>query len=1012
MDMTWNLRAAGVTVALSLFLASTTNAQVTISPSHPELLQQQISAAYNAGQKSVTVPPGVYRIPVQNGFHLYFLNMANFEIDATGATFVFQDQTATGIVFNNCDHVFFHGATLYFATPPFSQGVIGAIAPDGSYLDVQIEPGYPTNLDDPTHFAPQLIAHLFDSSTRWWKRNVGGDIYGTGTQRLGTDTFRIFTRSLGGAAVGDLVGIRTGVGDHIIRVNSCSDMILQNLTILNSANFGIAESTGGDLGANHYLSITIKRGPRPPGATTDPVFSTSADGINSTEARTGPDVENCYLESMPDDALPVSGHYSWVMEASGNTLIVSNTDVYSGTNFNIGDPLRLIDANNQPAGEAFVTNVLPLPNYTNTRKSARNTVIDFTVGPYYQITLDRTLKAGFDYLAGNPNASGSGFIYRNNTIQNNRERGIGISADNGIVEGNVIDGTTVNAITIGPQFYWSGAGYSRNIVIRNNTIRNVGYWAGATAAISIYTDVGATAPGAMQNIIIDGNTLEDFDVAAMYITSVTGLVVSNNIFRNLQNNPPFEMNNVGENVLPGALIYVTQSDAVEFQGNTTSQLGAFNSLFVQASATGKVQGVAYTSVLASSDADFSGTQGGNNWYYGYFSAGNVNAFTQLPTFDATDQRWEHTTFGPPWTLVGASSTFHPNGADSGGEEWAVRRWMSTAAGSAKITGHLAKADTNPASPGVYGRLYLNHGLIYEHFLAGTDGVGADYSLTVTLHAGDIVDFAVAPNTSAVTSDSTVFTGSIVVTIPPPPPGNAPSIAAIANAASGQGGIASQTFISIYGQNFAPPGSNPGFLDTWSQSVIAGKLPTMLDGVTVTIGGQAAYVAALTPNQINVLTPSLPIGPAPVTVATSAGTTTFYTDVDPVEPALFTWPNNQAVATHLDFSPAASNGTFSAATIAAKPGETIILWGTGFGATTPAAPDGQVAPQGTYTVSGVNVTVGGQPVSVLGAALSPGYAGLYQTAIQLPSGMANGDYEVIVARNGVQSASGLHITVQM
>jgi hypothetical protein len=262
-------------------------------------------------------------------------------------------------------------------------------------------------------------------------------------------------------------------------------MTLQNLTILNSANFGIAESTGGDLGANHYLSITIKRGPRPPGAITDPLFSTSADGINSTEARTGPDVENCYLESMPDNALPVSGHYSWVIEGSGNTLITSNTWVYSGTNFNIGDPLRLIDANNQPAGEAVVTSVVPLPNYTNTRKSARTTLTDFTVGPYYQITLDRALKAGFDYLAGNPNASGSGFIYRNNTIHNNRERGIGISADNGIVEGNVIDGTTLNAIAIGPSFDWSSAGYSRNIVIRNNTIRNVGYWGSATAAISI-----------------------------------------------------------------------------------------------------------------------------------------------------------------------------------------------------------------------------------------------------------------------------------------------------------------------------------------------------------------------------------------------------------------------------------------------------------------------------------------------------------------------------------------------
>ena len=83
-----------------------------------------------------------------------------------------------------------------------------------------------------------------------------------------------------------------------------------------------------------------------------------------------------------------------------------------------------------------MTNVVPLPDYTNTRKSALNTVIDFTVGPYYQITLDRPLKAGFDYLAGNPNASGSRFIYRNNTIHNNRECGIGIAANNGDVAGD------------------------------------------------------------------------------------------------------------------------------------------------------------------------------------------------------------------------------------------------------------------------------------------------------------------------------------------------------------------------------------------------------------------------------------------------------------------------------------------------------------------------------------------------------------------------------------------------
>jgi hypothetical protein len=221
---------------------------------------------------------------------------------------------------------------------------------------------------------------------------------------------------------------------------------------------------------------------------------TTLGGFDSTEAHRGPDIENCFFESMPDDGIAVSGHYSWVMEASGATLIVSNTSVYSGTNFVVGDPLRLIDANGQPAGEAVVTSIVPLPNYQNSRKSQRQTFADFTVGPYYQITLDRTLKAGFDYLAGNPNANGAGFLLLNNTVRNNREHGLLLLADDGIVEGNIIDGSTVAGIGLGPQFYWSASGYNHNLIIRNNTIRNVGYWNGATAAIVITPD-GALPPG-------------------------------------------------------------------------------------------------------------------------------------------------------------------------------------------------------------------------------------------------------------------------------------------------------------------------------------------------------------------------------------------------------------------------------------------------------------------------------------------------------------------------------------
>jgi uncharacterized protein (TIGR03437 family) len=1005
--MLLNRRLARASSAVCLLLGCRASGAVTISPDHPELLQQGILAAYAAGQKSVMVPAGVYRIPAQaNGIHLDLENISNFEIDAIGATFLFQDVTATGVLFYNCDSVLFHGATMYYETPPYSQGVIRAVAADGSSLDVQIEKGYPTNLDNPKYFTAQIIGHLFDSTTRWWKRNVDGDIYGTKTQRLGPDSFRVFTDSLGGGAVGDLVGFRSGTGDTTVRVNSCFRMTLSGLTVFNASGFvAVSESMGADLGPNHYSSITVKRGPRPAGASTDTLFTTLG-GFDSTEAHHGPDVENCYFESMPDDGIAVSGHYSWVMEASGNTLIVSNTAVYSGTNFTVGDPLRLIDANDQAAGDAIVTNIVPLPNYKNSRKSQRPTFLDFTVGPYYQITLDRVLKAGFDYAAGNPNANGSGFLLLNNTIKNNREHGLLLLADDGIVEGNLIDGSTVAAIGLGPQLYWSASGYNRNVIIRNNTIRNVGYWNGSTAAI-VMTPDGILAPaGGFQNILIDGNVFDSFDIPAIFLSSASGVTISNNTFRNLQNSTSGPLNFFGENVIPGALVYVTQSDGVQFSGNTTSQLGPFNTVFAQVSSSAKAQG-AYASLRASSDQDFSGTQGASNWYYGYFPSGNVNAFTQLPAFDAADQRWQHKTFGPPWTVVGAGSGFHPNGADSGGEEWATLRWVSTLSGAVQIAGHLAKTNTDPASTGVFGRIYLNHKLIYEHFLAGTDGAGVNYSLAQTLNAGDMLDFSVAPNGIEV-DDSTVFSAFIISTTAAVSAGSGPSISAVSNSASGQAGVAPGTYVSIYGSNFAPA----GFADDWSKSVIGGKLPAALDGVSVSIGGHAAYIVAVTPNLIDVLTPSLGTGAAAVTVTTAAGTSVpFSTAVQAAEPGLFVWPGNQIVATHLDYSYAVQNGTFSVTTAPAKPGEPIILWGTGFGVTSPAAPDGQVAPPGAYTLNGVTVKVGGVPVTVLGAALASGSAGVYQIAIQLPANMPDGDYEVVATASGAQSPSNVLITVQ-
>jgi uncharacterized protein (TIGR03437 family) len=215
---------------------------------------------------------------------------------------------------------------------------------------------------------------------------------------------------------------------------------------------------------------------------------------------------------------------------------------------------------------------------------------------------------------------------------------------------------------------------------------------------------------------------------------------------------------------------------------------------------------------------------------------------------------------------------------------------------------------------------------------------------------------------------------------------------VSSSAGSQNVIAPNTWISVYGTNFAAA----GFTDDWSHSIVNGNLPTTLDGISVTVGGQAAYVNYVSSTQINVLTPNIDFGPVQVTVANTSGLSNSVTITSQtVSPGFFEWPNNQPVATHADYTPAAAPGTFSdLTTVPAAPGETIILWGSGFGPTTPATPFGvQVPATGTFLSGPVTAMLNGQPVSVYlnAAALASGDAGLFQVAITIPSSVVTGLY---------------------
>ncbi len=201
-------------------------------------------------------------------------------------------------------------------------------------------------------------------------------------------------------------------------------------------------------------------------------------------------------------------------------------------------------------------------------------------------------------------------------------------------------------------------------------------------------------------------------------------------------------------------------------------------------------------------------------------------------------------------------------------------------------------------------------------------------------------------------------------------------------ASGFGGfeaIAPGSWIEIYGSNLAKTTRQ------WQASDFNGSAaPTTLDDVTVTINGRRTFISYISPGQVNAQAPStLMPGPAQVVLTNSAGASAGYsTTVVAVQPGLLDTAASAyfVVAVFPDFS-----GLVDASR-PAKRGDTVVLYGTGFGPVTPDTPAGQVAGGPTSLAAQIQVFFDNVPAQVTYAGLAPGAAGLYQFNVVVPDGV--------------------------
>ncbi|HKE26582.1 MAG TPA: TIGR03118 family protein [Bryobacteraceae bacterium] len=154
-------------------------------------------------------------------------------------------------------------------------------------------------------------------------------------------------------------------------------------------------------------------------------------------------------------------------------------------------------------------------------------------------------------------------------------------------------------------------------------------------------------------------------------------------------------------------------------------------------------------------------------------------------------------------------------------------------------------------------------------------------------------------------------------------------------------IAPNTWISIIGESLS------GGTRSWNTGdFVNNMLPTSLDEVSVTINGESAFVSYISPWQINALIPA-DLAPGPVQIQVSnhgLASDVISATLANAAPAFFNvgccfGDLNEVfiAALHADNSPISSANMIGSA----NEGETIALFGTGFGATAPATPNGHL-----------------------------------------------------------------------
>jgi uncharacterized protein (TIGR03437 family) len=241
-----------------------------------------------------------------------------------------------------------------------------------------------------------------------------------------------------------------------------------------------------------------------------------------------------------------------------------------------------------------------------------------------------------------------------------------------------------------------------------------------------------------------------------------------------------------------------------------------------------------------------------------------------------------------------------------------------------------------------------------------------------------------------------------------------SAAGIVNASNYTAGpFAPNSVIAVFGAGLARDEHKlvDADLVACTSSILAARcLPLEMNYVRVYVQDQPVPLLYVGPGQINFLISSVQTaGPVKVRVVTEGitGPEIVVTLVD-AAPALFSMAGGYVVAQD-------AKGNLLTADAPAHAGDTVVVYITGLGRTSPNPAVGEIPSYAAtmLAIASLKVTLNGtvvDPYMIKYAGLTPGSAGLYQINIYLPDGTGN-DPEMQVTAGNLPAQTGLKLPLR-